>query len=234
MPPNLPRRPDQPRRPTPSPREDIESFLRAAGPPPARRGRLLFALDATMSRQPTWDMACSVQADMFDAAAAVGGLSVRLAYFRGIDEARASRWVDDPAALAGLMTRIACAGGRTQIGRMLTLAERDATAPGGLGALVYVGDCMEEEAGALIDKAARLALHGVPAFMFHEGRDPVAARTFREIAAVSGGVYRRFDSAAAASLRALLEAAAIYAVGGRPALEAHGGPAARAMLADLR
>jgi hypothetical protein len=34
-----------------------------------------------MSRQPTWDLACKLQADMFRAAAAVGGLDVQLVYF---------------------------------------------------------------------------------------------------------------------------------------------------------
>src|SRR3979490_2741193 len=38
------------------------------------RGRLIFALDATMSRQPLWDTACKLQADMFREAAAIGGL----------------------------------------------------------------------------------------------------------------------------------------------------------------
>src|SRR3978361_147204 len=44
------------------------------------RGRLVFALDATMSRQPTWDMACALQADMFRGASAVGSSDVRLVY----------------------------------------------------------------------------------------------------------------------------------------------------------
>ena len=66
-----------------------------AGP----RARLVFALDATMSRQPTWDLACRVQGEMFATAADVGGLSVQLVYFRGFDECRSSRWVVEPRAL---------------------------------------------------------------------------------------------------------------------------------------
>ena len=57
-----------------------------------------------MSRQPTWDLACSLQAAMFDAAARTGGLEVQLVYYRGHGEARASRWVADAAALKRLMT----------------------------------------------------------------------------------------------------------------------------------
>ena len=64
--------------PSASSRADIEAFLRKAATvaPSAGRGRLVFALDATMSRQPTWDLACELQAGMFAAAASVGGLSV--------------------------------------------------------------------------------------------------------------------------------------------------------------
>ena len=58
-----------------------------------KRGRLIFALDATMSRQPTWDSACALQADMFREAASIGGLDIQLVYFRGLSECRASGWV---------------------------------------------------------------------------------------------------------------------------------------------
>ena len=74
----------------------------------AGRGRLIFAMDATMSRQPTWDMALAQQADMFKAVKTVGGLDVQLVYFRGAGECRASKWVGDPEALAQLMTAVEC------------------------------------------------------------------------------------------------------------------------------
>src|SRR5689334_13842317 len=113
--------------------------MTAAGP----RARLVFALDATMSRQPTWDLACGVQGEMFATAADVGGLSVQLVYFRGFDECRASRWIVEPRALTDLMTRIGCRGGHTQIGRVLRHVRNETTnAP--IKALVYVGDAMEE------------------------------------------------------------------------------------------
>ena len=59
----------------------------------AAAGRLIFALDATMSRQPTWDIACKLQGEMFETARALGGLDVQLVYFRGFGECRASRLV---------------------------------------------------------------------------------------------------------------------------------------------
>ena len=216
---------------------EIDAFLREAGalapPAQAARGRLIFALDATMSRQPTWDVACALQGEMFDATASVGGLSVQLVFFRGLGETRASRWFADARSLGGAMARIRCQGGRTQIGKVLSHARREAEARP-VAALVYVGDCMEEDADALCVKAGELALLGVRAFLFHEGREPVAGATFREIARVTGGVYLPFDAGAAAQLKALLGAVAAYAAGGRKALERSGDAAARRLLADLR
>ena len=91
----------------------VEAFLREARDivPAGDGARLIFALDATMSRQPTWDLACQVQAEMFEAVAALGGMQVQLVYFRGFRECRASRWVGDARSLGDLMTRIACRAG---------------------------------------------------------------------------------------------------------------------------
>lgn len=185
-----------------------------AGPRP----RLVFALDATMSRQPTWDLACRVQGGMFEAAAEVGGLSVQLVYFRGFSECRSSRWVADPRALTGLMTRIDCRGGQTQIGRVLRHVSKAAgEAP--IRALVYVGDAMEEPVDDVCAVAGELGLLGIKAFLFQEGPDPVAARAFQEIARLTGGAYARFDAGTPQSLARLLRAAATYASGGMSALE---------------
>ena len=215
-------------------RPEVAAFLARvkAAAPPQGDGRLVFALDATMSRQPTWDLACSLQAEMFEAAGRAGGLAVQLVYFRGHGEARASRWVMDAGALTRLMTGIACHGGLTQIARVLEHAEREA-ARRPLAALVYVGDAMEEDVDRLCGLAGALGVRGTRAFMFHEGRDPVAAGAFREIARLTRGAYLPFDARAAGELRALLGAVGAWAAGGRPALEAAGTGAARRLLADL-
>jgi hypothetical protein len=224
--------------PARSARGDIAAFLaraRTAAPPPrpaGERGRLVFALDATMSRQPTWDAACELQGSMFHAADAVGGLSVQLAYFRGMGEARASRWVEDAAALRAMMVRIACHGGLTQIGKVLDHVT-DEAAKKPVAALVYVGDAMEENIDRLCHKAGRLALRGTRAFMFLEGRDPTAERAYREIARLTHGAMLPFDRSSADELRELLSAVAAFAAGGRPALEASPTRSARRLLADL-
>ncbi len=205
-----------------SSRADIDAFLakvKNLGPATGsgKRGRLIFALDATMSRQPTWDTACKLQADMFREAAAIGGLDVQLVYYRGLIECRASGWVSQTGRLAELMSRIDCRGGHTQIGKVLAHARRE-TERTKVQALVFVGDAMEEKLDDLCQAAGALKLLGVPAFMFQEGYDPVAEQAFRELARLSGGAYCRFDPGAAQQLGELLRAAAAYAAGGMRAL----------------
>jgi hypothetical protein len=212
---------------TPAPtssKPEIAAFLdqvRALGPSTAQggRGRLIFALDATMSRQPTWDTACTLQADMFREAASVGGLDIQLVYFRGLSECGASAWVADSDKLASLMSRISCRGGHTQIGKVLSHGRKE-HAGKSVQALVFVGDAMEEKIDDLCAAAGELGLIGVPVFMFQEGHDAVAENAYREIARLSRGAYFRFDQGAAHELGELLRAVAAYAAGGRKALAA--------------
>ena len=206
----------------PSASEDIAAFVakaRAMAPhTEGGRGRLIFALDATMSRQPTWDMACALQADMFREAASLGSLDIRLVYYRGLNECRASAWISDSAQLAKLMSKIDCRGGNTQIGKVLSEARREAVASG-VRAMVFVGDAMEENVDELCVKAGELGLLKVPVFMFQEGHEETAEHAFREIARLTGGAWCKFDPGAAAQLRDLLRAVAAYAAGGREALK---------------
>ncbi len=201
--------------------EDIAAFVakaHALSPhAPGAKGRLIFALDTTMSRQPTWDMACALQADMFRETAALGSLDIRLVYYRGFSECRATGWISDSTRLAALMSKIDCRGGDTQIGKVLTEARREAVASG-VRAVVFVGDAMEEKVDELCAKAGELGMLKVPVFLFQEGHDAVAEQAFREIARLTGGAWCRFDPGAAAQLRELLRAAAAYAAGGREAL----------------
>jgi hypothetical protein len=200
---------------------EVGAFLgRAAATPlrPAGGGRLIFAMDATASREPTWDRACHLQAEMFLQTAALGGLEVQLVYYRGFGEFEASPWLGDTRTLLQRMTSVLCLGGYTQIARVLRHATAETKARK-VDALVFVGDCMEEEPEELYGLGGELGLLGLPAFMFHEGDDAVAGLAFREIARLSGGAYCRFDASSARQLRELLGAVAVYAAGGRRALE---------------
>jgi hypothetical protein len=232
---------------TPAPasgRAEIDAFLEkaraltAAAPHESRGtgGRLIFALDATFSRQPTWDLACRLQADMFLEAGAVGGLDIQLVYYRGFDECRASRWFSNGRALASVMGTIDCRAGITQIGKVLAHARTEAK-NSKVHALVFVGDAMEEKSGHLCALAGELGLLGVPVFVFQEGSDQAATQTFREIARLSNGAHCRFSADAAHELADLLRAAAAYAAGGRKALDdlsSRNSAGARKLLQQLR
>jgi hypothetical protein len=222
----------------PDAKAEIDQFIAAANrpAPAAGRGRLIFALDATMSRQPTWDLAQAVQAKMFETAAAHGGLEVQLVYYRGFRECMASRFLSGGKDLSALMTKISVAAGHTQIAKVLrhTL---DEAARSPVRALIFIGDAMEEKTDDLADLAGRLGLLGVKAFVFQEGSDRAVERAFRQIALLSGGAYATFDAAAPQRLAALLSAVAAYASGGQLALEAEarsGGAAANLLLAQMR
>jgi len=204
--------------------KDITAFLNTAAKTPTLaqvKGRLLFAIDATMSRQPTWDIASEIQTDMFEVAQSIGGLAVQLVYFRGRGEFEASEWTTTPSALAARMQTVTTRSGFTQLRHVLAHAAQEAR-HAKIGALVYVGDCFEENPDAVTKEAGALALLGVPVFMFQEGDDPTAAATFKQIARLTKGVYSRFDSGAARQLRELLRAAAVYATGGGLALKDYG------------
>jgi hypothetical protein len=225
----------------PSARAEIDAFIQRArtmAPPvgAGQRGRLIFALDATMSRQPTWDTACRLQGEMFRETGAIGGLDVQLLYFRGLDECRASRWVSDGAGLGDLMGRIQCQGGHTQIRKVLSHTRKESDRAK-VQALVYVGDAMEEAIDDLAAAAGELGLRGIPAFVFQEGHDPVAEQAFREIVRLTRGAYCRFDLSAAGELSELLRAAATYAAGGvkaLTALSARRNAGAQKLLAQMR
>lgn len=219
--------------------QEIEAFLNKASdlPVPAEeRGRLVFGLDATMSRQPTWDQACQIQADMFREAGKISGLEIKLVYFRGFGECRASRWFSKSADLANAMAKIDCRGGQTQIRKVLSAALSEAR-QAKISGLVYIGDCMEENVDELCARAGELGLLGVPVFLFHEGRDPDAEQAFREIARLTRGAYCSFDAGSARQLAELLKAVAVYAAGGHEALktlEKSGGSGARLLIQQLK
>ncbi len=201
---------------------DIQSFTRKARElakttSNKHKGRLIFALDATASRQPTWDMACHLQAQMFEAAESVGSLQIQLCYYRGYNECKASRWLHSAKGLHKAMSDVRCIGGQTQIERVLrhALAEYKKS---GVKAVAFVGDCIEEDVDVLAHLAGKLGLFSVPVFVFHEGMNPTAEYGFKQIARLSGGAYCRFDLSSASKLRELLMAVAVYTAGGARAL----------------
>lgn len=211
---------------TPNKSSVADAFVRELERLPARprsgaRGRVLFAMDATASREPTWDAATTQQGEMFVAAHERGGLDVRLAFYRGFDEFKVSRWTSDGRELARLMGSVRCLAGRTQIARVLRYAAEQRRG-GRLDAVVFVGDCCEEDVDEVGHEAGQLGLLGLPVFVFQEGNDRVASGLFPQIAKLTRGAYCRFDRTSPDQLRRLLGAVAAYAAGGREALLSYG------------
>jgi len=217
---------------------EIDRFLAEKAQETACRGRLIFALDATASRQETWDTACQLQAEMFREVAGLGSLDVQLVYYRGPEghpegECRASRWHDSPFHLTKAMSAIVCRAGYTQIARVLAHARQEAMRSK-VNALVFVGDACEESRDVLIQPATDLGHVSVPVFMLQEGHDRRVERVFREIARLTHGAHCRFDSGAARQLAELLRAVAVFATGGVAALAGRKDVGAVKLLGQLR
>jgi hypothetical protein len=209
--------------------EEIEQLASGGS---GTRGRLIFGLDATASREWTWDTACKLQAEMFREATA-GGLDLQLVYHRGLDECRASRWVSDAARLGKIMSTIMCRAGETKIERVLDHAVKE-TKLLPVSALIFVGDAFEEQTDTVVPIAAELGRLGVRAFMFQEGNDPAVENVFREIAAVTKGAYCRFDQGSAHQLAELLRAVAAFVTGGVTALAARKDAVSIKLLGQMR
>ena len=203
-----------------SSKNDVQQFLSkvASLPKSAGDARLIFSLDATASRQGTWDVASQLQNEMFLSTQALGGLNVQLCYFRGFGEFFSSDWQSNSDEILRIMSTIQCLAGATQLHRLLqhTIEENQSRKIKGL---IYIGDAMEENIDVLAQLAGKLGLLNVPLFMFQERHDPVAKAAFTELSRLSGGAYCQFDSASADQLKELLKAVAIYAAGGLKALQ---------------
>jgi len=207
--------------------DSVQSFLDkvARTLPPSlqskRTGRLIFALDATASREATWREAQRHQSAMFDEAATFGGLKLQLCYYRGLNDFVATPWLGDAQTLKLRMNGVDCLGGLTQIGRVLEHAISEARHER-VHAVVFIGDCVEEHPDHLSHLAGQLGILRVPLFLFQEGYDTAAELAFRQLAKLSQGAYCRFDAGSARQLRELLGAVAAYASGGHAALEEFG------------
>jgi len=204
----------------PSSRSEIDAFLKQVKSTPgpvASRGKVLVAIDATASREPTWDHACHIQGQMFTATETLGGLEIKLCYYRGFNEFHSSNWHGNAQTLLVEMTAVRCLAGHTQIARVLRQALNDQK----LNAVVFIGDAMEEDMNELRELAGQLGLLGRPVFVFHEGYDPVARSAFQDITRLSHGAYAPFDLNSPHQLRELLGAVAVFACGGYAALKNH-------------
>ena len=202
---------------------EVSQFLQKVASTPAPintqgKGRLVFAMDATASREPTWDHACQLQGEMFTTTDSLGGLMVQMCYYRGFREFYTSPWCQRSEDLLGEMSTARCLGGHTQIHKVLShlMAENSRQK---IQAAVFVGDALEEDADKLCHQAGKLGVLGIPLFVFQEGHDANVKSVFKQIAALSNGAYSHFDLNSASQLKNLLSAVAVFAAGGTQALK---------------
>ena len=202
--------------------KEVSQFLEKVAKNPVRadaesEGRLLFAMDATASREATWDRACHLQGQMFQATEGVGSLLVQLCYYRGFNEFHSSAWCSSANLLLNEMSRVRCLGGHTQINRVLEHAMKEHKRKR-LKAIVFVGDALEEAADHLCHQAGQLGVLNVPLFMFQEGSNSRVKSAYQQMAQLSGGAYSPFNLQSASELKDLLSAVAVFAAGGKTAL----------------
>jgi hypothetical protein len=194
------------------------------------RGRVIVAIDATASRQPTWDMAADLTNKMF-AAVANGQLEIQLVYFRGVECRSSPHWMTDARSLSAAMAKITCQGGATQIQRVLEHVRKEDLRKK-VNTCVLISDSCEESAERLYGAARELS--NVPVFMFQEGENTEIAEIYQTIARITGGAYSTFDSGSAERLAELLKAVVVFAVGGAKALANENSEAARLLLTQIR
>src|SRR5262249_29263513 len=202
----------------------------------SHRGRIAFIIDATGSRERTWDAATQLQGEMFSEAANLGGLEMQVTYFGGFNNVARSGWASEPREPQPFIGRVRCATGQTKYARALAhvRAERRRQP---INAVILIGDMLEEEPRTLYDAAGGL---GVPCFCFQEGVDFHHPETlalheaFTEMARLTKGAYCAFDSNSIAQLRELLRAVAAFAAGGLTALSDLRSEAAVKLLGQLK
>lgn len=215
---------------------DVSRFLQEVENHPLKTlgdNRLIFALDATASRELTWDLASSLHAELFTAAKSAD-LSVQLVHFGGFNQFQASSWNSSPEQLLRNMQQVRCLGGMTQIRRVLSHILKEASADQMVKAAVYIGDMCEEPMAEIVNTAGQLGLRHIPVFVFQEGNERYATEVFRSIAERSGGAHMPFDPGSAAQLSELLKAAVVYATEGFEAMKRLSTPMMKKLLTQLK
>ena len=180
------------------------------------RPRLIFGFDATASREPAWATARTVTDALVRALP--GELDVALAVHGGSMLHTFTEFTSDPNKLRDRAAGISCIAGTTRLLPILSRALSNA----GVRVVVYIGDVFEESPARGRKLADAMGLRGIKLVVLHDIADWNARRdaeVFLDLARRTGGCVLPFDANAAARLRDLLAAVAVYAVGGEQLLK---------------
>lgn len=191
--------------------------------------KLLFAMDATASRQASWDVAQEITLSMFDVIP--GGLKIALAHHSGGQLREVTDFKDDSSFFKKKINAVRCVAGETALNQVL----ENASEIPGLNSLIYIGDAFEENPASAFEIARKLKAKGVPCFLFQEGDNPYVKETFTSIAEITGGAVFPFAMDSLLHVRERLDAIAAFAAGGMKLLQEKRAslPAARELIERL-
>jgi hypothetical protein len=200
-----------------------------AAPP---RPRLIFAVDATASREPAWTAARQVTDVLVKALP--GALDVALAVHGGSRVHTFTAFTSDANTLRDRAAGVSCVAGMT---RLLPILSASLKHPA-VRVVIYIGDVFEENLLRGRQIADAMGAQRTRLIVLHDTTDPAARRdteVFWDLAKRTGGCVLPFDAAAPGRLRDILSAVAVYAVGGEKLLRArrHELPGAVALLEHL-
>lgn len=199
----------------------------APAAPAARRPRLVFAVDATASREAAWASAKKITDRMFGVIP--NALDVALAVHGGDDLHTFTTFSADVDAFRKQAAAVDCESGVT---RLCDIMARTLDA-GGVRVMSYIGDAFEEDADEALKLADRFRLRGIQAVMLSDGAEGKPLEVFRQIAERTGGAVLDFRAGDAALMGELLAGVATLAIGGRRLLEAQHTAGARLLLTHL-
>ena len=214
----------------------LRSALTHAEPPTEtdtpHRPRLVFAVDATASREPAWAAARQVTDALVKALP--GELDVALAVHGGSRVHTFTAFTNNAATLRDRAAGVSCQAGMT---RLLPILSASLKHPG-VRVVVYIGDVFEENVVLGRRLADAMGVAGTKLIVLHDTADLSARRdaeVFWDLAKRTGGCVLPFDASAPGRLRDLLSAVAVYAVGGEKLLRQrrHELPGALALLEHL-
>jgi hypothetical protein len=191
------------------------------------RGCLGMVIDATASRDASWNAAKKIQRQLFARVSGDNRMVLRLVVMRG-GGFKDYGWHTDGEKLGSLIDRMQTDSGNTRIVDSLRAFIRE---PGGHkpAALILVGDCCEEKNADVLNAARELSQNGIRVYAFHEtvggttdrrANNSNAENLFRQVAAITGGAFAKFGNGM--PLADLCNAVAAYCAGGEEALKALG------------
>jgi hypothetical protein len=196
------------------------------------RPRLVFAVDATASREPAWAAARKVTDALVKALP--GELDVALAVHGGSRVHTFTAFTSDATTLRDRAAGVTCEAGLTRLLPILSVSLKQP----GVRVVIYIGDVFEESVSQGRRLADAMGAQGAKLIVLHDTADPASRRdveVFWDLAKRTGGCVLPFDANAPGRLRDLLSAVAVYAVGGEKLLRQrrHELPGAVALLEHL-